>query len=227
MRTRIVRVGRRDGKGQPPLPLPEEKSAERGRSRGRIRGIMAFAMQPAPYKEGRIYPRSLPLGRDGCWPEEALYTYDSEGHTLLVYFPRVEVHERRDFCEGEAEFALLYDLPVIFLLFRFGGQFWAEAPFSVHFVAERKRSTTVIEPNGLVRSDIEVHLVDSTTQVLAVRRRLTLPDEFALKVEEMMWEQITTGWDGREHYVAALERITRLEETEDLLERSVCRTLIG
>ena len=50
--------------------------------------------------------------------------------------------------------------------------------------------------------------------------------EFALKVEEMMWEQIVAGWDGREHYVAALERITRLEETEDLLARSVCRTLI-
>lgn len=186
---------------------------------------MTFAMQLPSYEAGRIYPRRLPSGR-GLWPEGARYTYDAEGHTLVVYYPRVQVHERRDFREGDAEFALLYDAQAIFLLFRFGGQPWGEARFSVHTVPERKRCATVIEPNGLVRADIEVHLVDSTTQVLAVRRRLRLPDEFALQIEEMMWEQIDAGWDGSERYVAAIERITHQQETEDLLARSICRTLI-
>ncbi len=187
---------------------------------------MVFAMQPPSYELGRVYPKWLPPGKNGRWPEGTRYTYDEEGHTLLVYFPRVSERERRDFQHGDAEFALLYEPPVIFLLFKFGGQFWMEAPFCIHQVPESRRLTTVIEPGGRVWAELDVHLVDSAYHSLSARRKLTLPEEFALQVEEMIWEQLDAGWDGREHYAAALERIYEHEETEDLLARAVCRTVI-
>lgn len=69
-------------------------------------------------------------GRTG-WPEAAEYSFHRGEHELRLFLLGPMEEEIEAIARGECEFALVYEAPVILLLYRFGLTIpWSDAPFS-------------------------------------------------------------------------------------------------
>lgn len=171
---------------------------------------------------GKRYPMQM------TWPpvEGACYTFDASGHTLRMFYPGVKGDEVRDVRRGTARFAVVYEAPVLFLLYRFGTQSWGDAPFTVHLVSEEGRRTKMFDPEqGGIVNALQVHLVDTRSGITKALKMYGLPDEFMLAIEDGIQQQLAAGWSGRADYGAALDGIYRRYSTEDLLAKATYATV--
>lgn len=180
------------------------------------------------FEVGKRYPGHIPASEaPGGMPHEgAHYNFDASGHLLQLFYPGASGDEVRDVRKGDARFAVVYEEPALFLLYKFGSQPWGDAPFTVHLVPEEARRTSVYDADqgGLVNA-LEVHLVDSRSGVTKALRRFGLPQEFVLAIEAGIREQLSTGWTGKEAYDVALDAVYRRHSSESLLAKAAYATV--
>jgi hypothetical protein len=143
------------------------------------------------YKVGELYAPTRT-----SWPEGVEYNYRSGAHELRLFFPGVKPTEIEAIRIGPVRFALFVERGIIFLLFRFAGMPWSEAPYSWHMVpADQQTIPPDTAPNE--RVILTTFLVSGDTGKLLVIRLTTLAPEFTRILHQAIRDQVAQPFDQR------------------------------
>ncbi len=178
---------------------------------------------PHIYVVGQLYdPRRTE------WPERAEYNYRSGEHELRIFFPHLTRPEIDAVARASVRLALYtegHDLLV--LLWRFGDQPWADAPYSWWRVDENERLPLPEDPPAGLSVPLSIILVESTNGVLRALRVVSPTHDFARALCQAIQRQAATPLDTAryEAHVASLYR--RYPTSEVLAAHAQHRCQIG
>ena len=108
-----------------------------------------------------VYRVGEPLQRGRRrWPTGAQYTYGPGGHDLTLFLCGIDERMVHDVRFGEAEFAVIAQLPLIVLAYRFGTSIpWSDAPYCWHFQPAHWRTIPERETSPEARALLWISLV--------------------------------------------------------------------
>lgn len=107
------------------------------------------------------------------WPEGTQYNFRSGAHELLMFFAGPTEHEIKQIKTGAAEFGLLFESDIIFLLARFGDLSWIDAPYHWSMLPENEKVGPAA-PEGDSLALLQVILIDAKTGVIKALRVISL-----------------------------------------------------
>ncbi|BBB91182.1 MAG TPA: hypothetical protein PKA28_11500 [Methylomusa anaerophila] len=149
------------------------------------------------------------------------YRFDTGGHTLAIIQEGLTEQEIELVNSGKAELALYVDLPVLFLLYRFGGDSccWLETPFSWHMTEGDKRAyPDESTPEAL----LNIVLVEAATGIVKVVRRIKLNSLFTAKLHETILAQSKTSFNGQS-FAKHLNTVYNEMDVEEMVHAAVAR----
>ena len=162
------------------------------------------------------------------WPECAQYNYRGGEHELLLFWRAPARDEVNDVRKGEAEFALLVEGDVVWLLYRFGNSVrWSDAPFTIHRVPEAERALPTVALGAKQRALLHVTLVDAGTGRVKVLRAISLSHEFSIALHEAILAQAATLWDSASYDVQVDAAYERYPDSSSMVAKAVARTKGG
>jgi len=171
---------------------------------------------------GKLYHRDVTR-----WPEAVDYNYRGGGHELRMFLNRPSIQEVSDIRHGEAEFGLLVEGTIIFLLYRFGKSIqWSDAPFTWWVVPESERAMPNPEPTLSERALVQIILTDAATGIIKAMRALTWSPEFTAAIHDAIRSQASNGFD-KKAYDEHLATVYTMFTSEQLLARCGIRTVGG
>jgi hypothetical protein len=151
------------------------------------RDFRAKGPRVPPYRVGE----PLQQGR-WHWPIGAQYCYGLNGHELTLFLSPIHQQLVHDIQSGEAEFALVVEVPVLVLAFRFGQSFsWSDVPFCFHMQPAHGR---IVPPPVLSqesRALLSITLVGAEDGLIHAQRRMTLAPQFTRVLHQAIREQAT------------------------------------
>lgn len=161
------------------------------------------------------------------WPDgTAAYNYQAGQHALTLFLGSPSHAEVADARIGKAEFGLVVEPPVLFLLYRFGRAIpWSDAPYTWHMASPERR--TIPDTTGLVepRALLSVVLVDAHTGIIRALRAVSFSPALTAALHLAIREQAEAPWVGQVAYDAALaELYRRYPSSRDLLKLARART---
>jgi len=163
-----------------------------------------------------------------AWREGAEYSFRRGEHELRIFLPSASPAEIEAVRAGEAEFALVVELPVIFLMYRFGSLFrWSDSTFSWPPVPAAPRA--LLAPEGSeTRALLRIALVNAESGLVLALRTITLSPLFTHRLYGAIREQARMAGVGRKTYDLILADVhRRYPIATDLLKRAVARTMGG
>lgn len=140
---------------------------------------------------------------------------DNHLHLLRVYLADIKAEELVEF-SGSVEFGLFEEKGVIFLLFRFEGGHWADAPFCWHLrysISKSKESIASLgdamqrAKNDSQRLLLDIHVIDTATNIFKVMRSVTFSPEFSEKLSALIINQINGDFSGSRQYARTITEI--------------------
>jgi hypothetical protein len=151
------------------------------------------------YRVGEWYSPTRTTWPDGV----AHYAYRGGVHELLLFLSSPTPNEVRGVRQGEAEFGLVAQGPLIVLLYRFASPPehpgarprpgaalpWGDAPFTVHRVSEAERTLPELPSSPEERALLAVMLIDAATGIIRAIRVVSLSPAFTSALEEAIREQ--------------------------------------
>jgi len=109
--------------------------------------------------------------------------------------------------QGEAEFALIVDLPLIVLSYRFGRSIpWDDVPFSWHLQPVSWRVVPSVDPSTEARTLLWITLVGAEDGIIHAQRGLTLSPSFTRSLQNAIRTQALMPFDP-EGCTSAISRI--------------------
>ena len=162
------------------------------------------------------------------WPPGSQYNFRAGAHELLFFFESPTEREVEAIRKGAAEFALVFEPPVIVLLFRFGeGIPWSDAPYTYHVLPAEQQQLPIDWEEGSpeTRALIEIMLISCETGIIRAMRQVTFSPEFTRAVHKSIWEQAHAAYDPVA-YDRTLHGLFR-STTEQLLARAQYRSKGG
>ena len=137
------------------------------------------------YRVGELFQR----GRLH-WPIGTQYTYGPNGHGLTLFLGPIPQQLIHDVRFGEAEFALIVELPILVLAFRFGHSIsWSDVPFCFHMQPACDRMIPPPELSDETRALLWVTLVGARDGLIHAQRGMTLAPEFTRVLHQSIREQ--------------------------------------
>ena len=185
-------------------------------------------------KTGRTYPsakRSLvPLYRVGelfcrgrkTWPEGGQFTYSPGGLELTVFFSDIREDVVNEVRRGEVELALIVELPLIVVTYRFGQSIpWNDVPYSWHLQPVSWRVVPSVERSLESRALLWITLVGAEDGIIHAQRGVTLSPNFTRLLHGAIRTQALMAFDPEEctsaiskvflNYPTTVERIALAE----------------
>lgn len=150
-------------------------------------------------------------------PEGTHYNFDASGHWLHYLYRNPTKTEIQSLQNGEAEFGLYVQEPVVFLLHRFGQMLWNDSPYSWWLVSEEARKVPTFG-DGL-HALLKVVMVDIENRLVVALRALTFSPEFTEKLHLAILAQIQRPWN-RNEYEKAVREIYNEFSTVDLVAKA-------
>lgn len=162
------------------------------------------------------------------WPEAVEYNYRAGAHELRMFFDSPRAPTINSVRAGAADFALVVEPPVIFLLYRFAPAIaWSDAPYSCHLVPEDQRTLPDAE-GPQTRALLHVVLVDAGTGLIRALRLVTFSPAYTRALHDAIREQASSPWLSGPTYDAALADIYRRYPTSaELLKHAIAQTFGG
>lgn len=158
------------------------------------------------FKVGELYKPGITQYMQGT-----RFDFLQSGAILELYFHRPTGDEIQDVTRGKFEIGFYERGSVIFVLFRFGGWQWMDAPYSVHL----SQPFTFEELKEGTGYGLTVFLIDSATGILRGIRYVGLPTDFSRKFREAVERQKTKPFD-KATYDAEIEQVYRSYSPADL-----------
>lgn len=151
------------------------------------------------------------------WPECVQYNYRGGQHELLLFFASPTAKEVRGVRQGRADFAVLWEPPVVVFLYRLEGACgWSHQPFSWHLVPEGERQLPPGEGGGLAL--LNVVLIDAATGLVRALRAVTMSEKTTARLHSAIREQAAAEWKPAA-YAAAVDRLNE-EPSAALVKRA-------
>lgn len=128
---------------------------------------------------------------------------------------------------GPAEFGLVVEGPIVFLLYKFGAIPWSDAPYSWHMTAKTGQQTLPSDiPEGMGALLTKI-LVDASDGIIRGIRAIGLGTEFSRQLHAAIIDQSVQAFD-QDRYDAALHDVYQRYQTSDaLLARAIARYRTG
>jgi len=127
--------------------------------------------------------------------------------------------------KSRADFAMLVDEGVIFMLYKFGTMQWSDAPFTIHLVPEEER--VIPGPKHGQHALLQVVLVDAATGIIKTLRAVTFSPEFTTALEGAIREQAKRPWDQAAHDMAIQRAYAKYPQSKDMARAATTRTAGG
>jgi hypothetical protein len=189
-------------------------------------------------KTGRTYPaakRSLvPVYRVGelfcrgreTWPEGGQFTYSPGGLELTLFFSDIREDVVNEVRRGEVELALIVELPLIVLTYRFGQSIpWDDVPYSWHLQPVSWRVVPSVERSLESRALLWITLVGAEDGIIHAQRGVTLSPSFTRSLHGAIRTQAMMAFDPEECTRAVSKVFLNYPTTVDRLALTEARTM--
>ena len=129
------------------------------------------------------------------WLEGVEYSYDRNGHTLLLIWSGLDHQVVEAVRRGRVDLALWVRGGLVILLYRIEGAcYWSDAPYSWHIVpVERRQLLLVTGPEE--RALLSIVLVDADTGLVRALRAVTMAPAFTRRLHREIAAQAAAQWD--------------------------------
>jgi hypothetical protein len=187
-----------------------------------------------PYRtHASVNRRLVPLYRVGelfrrgryRWPEGAQFSVGPGGHEITLF--RSDIHQDTvdDVRRGEAEFALIVEVPLIVLSYRFGRSIpWDDVPFSWHLQPASWRAVPTLHNSREARALLWITLVGSEDGVIHAQRGVTLSPSFTYSLHAAIRTQALMVFDPQACTSAITKVFLDCPSAFDRLSRASART---
>lgn len=189
-------------------------------------------------KTGRTYPsakRSLvPIYRVGerfsrrreTWPEGGQFTYSPGGLELTLFLSDIREDVVNEVRRGEVELALIVELPLIVLTYRFGQSVpWDDVPYSWHLQPVSWRVVPSVERSLESRALLWITLVGAEDGIIHAQRGVTLSPSFTRSLHGAIRTQALMAFDPEECTTAVSKVFLNYPTTVDRLALAEARTM--
>jgi hypothetical protein len=141
------------------------------------------------------------------WPEGAQFSSNPSGYELALLRSTINAEVAADVSRGQAEFALIVDLPLIVLAYRFGESIcWSDVPYCWHLQPAQERVLHPLQGSSEARALLWITLVSATDGIIKAQRGLTLSPDFTRVLNASVRAQATMSFDAQQ-CAAAISRI--------------------
>jgi hypothetical protein len=189
-------------------------------------------------KTGRTYPsakRSLvPIYRVGerfsrrreTWPEGGQFTYSPGGLELTLFLSDIREDVVNEVRRGEVELALIVELPLIVVTYRFGQSIpWNDVPYSWHLQPVSWRVVPSVERSLESRALLWITLVGAEDGIIHAQRGVTLSPSFTRSLHGAIRTQALMAFDPEECTTAVSKVFLNYPTTVDRLALVEARTM--
>lgn len=155
------------------------------------------------------------------YPEGIKFDFDQSGPFLIMFFNNPSSMEIQSVRKGDLEFKLCVMDGVIFILYKFDGMQWMDAPYNVHLSPE-------FDLEGIAQGKgfgLNIFLVDADTGILEGMRYVGLSAEFSRRLKTSIQKQAALPFD-KIAYHQSINRIYGNYSTNDLIKYSIARCKI-
>lgn len=149
------------------------------------------------------------------FPEGVKFDFDQSGALLFLFFNKPSAKEIESVKSGKLEIGLYQKDEIIFILLKFQGMEWMDAPYSIH-LSSPFEFAELQEGLGFGTT---IFLVDATTGILKVMRYIGLSTEFSRKLKDAILKQKEMTFD-KTLYNKRLNEIYGNYSTSDLVRRA-------
>lgn len=149
------------------------------------------------------------------YPEGVKFDFYQEGPVLYLFFNRPTEKEIESVKSGKFEIAMYAREEIIFILAKFQGMEWMDAPYSVH-LSKPFEFESIETGKGF---GLNTFLVDASTGILKVIRFSGLSTDFSLKFVFAIENQRRLSFDNAS-YEQKLNAIYGNYSTSDLVQRA-------
>ncbi|RCX20858.1 hypothetical protein DFR58_10160 [Anaerobacterium chartisolvens] len=149
------------------------------------------------------------------YPEAPKFSFGASGAALELYLQKPSKKEIESVRAGKFELGFYEKQPCIFMLFKFAGMGYMDAPYSVHLSPAFEFQP--LSP-GLGFA-LTVFLVDAATGVLEVMRYVGLSTDFSARLQKAIERQREMLFD-RVEYDACIAHTYSNYPTEALVQRA-------
>lgn len=188
----------------------------------------------SPKTGGRPNGRRLvPLYRVGerlrkgrhSWPDGAQFAYSPAGHELTLFRTDIDAEVTNEIGRGEAEFALVVELPVLVLAYRFGRLIpWNDTPYCWHLQPVNWRRIPSVSRSTEARALLWITLVGAQDGIIYAQRGVTLSPPFTRAMHTAMRVQAMSAFDPEECTSAISTIFLKYPRTVDRLALAVAQT---
>lgn len=159
-------------------------------------------------KVGMQFPKNL--------PGEITFTLNPEP-TLILNWKKISDKELNNIKNGDFKMRITYYDDITFILAKFAGQAWMDAPYSAWLDGELPLSA-ILTPQTEIK--LKIVLVEAETNTIMVVRTVSLDLGTSQRLISCAQVQLETEFNKSE-YLANLEKIYRKFNTNDLVKLSI------
>jgi hypothetical protein len=160
------------------------------------------------------------------WPEGAQFSSSPGGHELTLFSSDICEETVHEVSRGRAEFAMIVELPVIVIAYRFGQSIpWADVPFSWHLQPVSWRAVPELNPSPEARALLWISLVGALDGIIHAQRGLTLSPDFTRRLCGAIRAQAMMAFDPEECTTAISRIFLDYPSTVDRLSLAVAQTV--
>jgi hypothetical protein len=187
---------------------------------GRAHGAKNQSLVPV-YRVGELFRR----GRI-TWPEGGVFTYSRGGLELTLFLSNIRDDIVHDVRQGEVELALIVELPLIVVTYRFGQSIpWDDVPYSWHLQPMGWRVIPTIKSSLETRALLWITLVGANDGLIHAQRGVTLSPQFTCSLYEAIRAQALMAFDPDDCTSAISKVFLDYPSTVDRLALAQARTL--
>ena len=165
---------------------------------------------------GKPYPGDVPRG------DSVRVDMTDGGLVAYMVYDGITDKEVQDVRTGEAQFALTVRAGIIFVLMKFGGQPWLDAPYNVHL---SQNLTKLVTPGEAQGYGLYIILIDSRTRIVRALRLVGLSHRFSMSLRDAIVLQQAMPYDAR--YPDKMQQIYQAHTVKDLVSLASVRFKVG
>ena len=173
------------------------------------------------YRVGERFRR----GRD-TWPEGGQFAFSPGGLELTLFVSDIHDDIVNEVRTGEVELALIVELPLIVLTYRFGQSIpWSDVPYSWHMQPMSWRVVPSVDPSCEFRALLWITLVGADDGLIHAQRGVTLSPRFTRSLYQAIRTQALVAFDPEECTFAISKVFLDYPTTIDRLALALARTV--
>jgi hypothetical protein len=150
------------------------------------------------------------------YPEQVQFEFEQSGPSLYIYFSQPTIKEIEAVRSGKFKIGFYETESIIFILVKFEGMNWIDAPYTVH-LSPPFEFMEELDSSPMLGFGLQIFLVDAATGILKVIRYVGLGHDFSVRLRDGILRQKGIPFD-KGTYGFRLNEIYRRYSTDQLVD---------